>query len=880
MALYFLVVLVLALAAALPVVGAVGMNYLTLPPSVKVMAAEAQTGAITGRVLDAAGQGIAGLGVGAGDYDSILTCGPATFWTTTAADGSYRLQVSPGNYLVFVNSHSDARAYLPAAYRDVRSWGQIAQTPSVSVATGQTIANVDLHLATGLTLRGRLVNAQCQPVRGAGGHIQDATGAVEYGCALGFGSSDSDGTFQVHVPSGVYDLFFGLGAEDHTVRYGLIVTQALNLGDVLFAEGAYPSVPRALQPGYTTEWFVAPGVFNMPQEVLLASDGGLWVLAVRSQQLYHMSASGVVTPAVGDVAAYLGDVDVVGNLYLHGHPQGIIYRISPDGATKTVMAQSSELQSACDSGFGIGPDGNLYLARNRCAGISTLLRITPGGVVTRLADGLPPITALRTAPDGRFLAAANNRVYVLSLQTYALTLLGEIPGCCIAPGGLTVDDSHNIYVSTGARSSDGQVYRIGPDGRTSLLAHIALNGLSGLEWLAATREVVGGQLRQGAVLAVDARGGVRQLVPGNGLVSPMGMAFAPDGTLAVANDDGGMMTRISPQADVTWFFDYVSFTPPMPFVGYASDGALYASEGAPGFVGRIVRLLAGAASPAPWVNLDWPSGLAREANGTWLVSETKAGRITRVQPNGATSSVATDLDFPQALALDAAGQLYAVTGSAGDRLDETFPVPSTGDTLVRITPDGQSVTVAPVVHAAALVVAADGSLFTVARNRVLHITPQGQVSVFADGFVQAMGLAFDVYGDLYVSDAALNGLARISGFAQGTVQGRAHLANGAPVIGAHVQVLSDWPIVIGAITTTDSNGAFHMLAAPRTYTVTVTTSDGCSLAQRVTVSAGTTQTLDLVFHACFRAYLPLLRRPGQSVVTASAIPAWNFPTPK
>ncbi len=812
-------------------------------------------------MTDAAGRGIGRVAVGAGDYDSILDCASGAFWITTAEDGFYHLQVPPGSYAVFVNCPHDARPYLPAAYRDVASWGQIAQATRVSVTAGQTAANVDLRLATGLTLHGRLVDAQGQPVHGAGGHIQDLTGSVEYGCALGFGTSDSDGTFQVHVPAGIYDLFFGLGGEGHTVRYGLVVTQSLNLGDVRFSEGERPSGPRALELGYTAEWFVAPGAFNMPQEIMRAPDGDLWVLAVRSQQLFRLSPSGVITPAVGGVSAYLGDVDAAGNIYLYGHPQGVIYRVTPDGASKSSVAQSPELRTACDSGLGLGPDGNLYLARDRCAGTSTLLRITPGGAVTQLADGLPSISALRTMPDGRFLAAAaDGRVFELSLRTYALTLLAQIPERGVSPGGLALDDSGNVYVSTGARSSGGRVYRIAPDGRVSLQANIPLNGLSGLEWLPATREVVGGQLRQGAVLAVNAAGAVRQVVPGNGLVTPMGMAFAPDGDLAVANDDGGMMARVSPQAQVSWYFDYVSFTPPVPFVGYAPDGALYAGEGAPGFVGRIVRLLPGAAKPAPWVNLDWPCGLAREASGAWLVSETKAGRITRVQADGVTSSVAAGLEYPQVLALAAAGQLYAVTGDDGAPLNETFPVPNTGDTIARIAPDGQTATVASVMHAAGLAVGADGSVFVATAQRVLRITPQGQVSAFADGFEQAMGLAFDVHGNLCVSDAALNGIARIHGFAQGTVQGHARLVSGAPVAAARVQVLSDWPIVVGATTVTGADGAFRMPVAPGTYTITVTRADGCPAAQRVSVAGGETQTLDVALRDCRRAFLPVLSR--------------------
>jgi len=841
-------------------------------------------GAIAGTVTDVGGNPLAGFWVSAGDYDTLTACnGGGPYGSASGPHGAYQMAVPPGTYLVYVNSHNAPGEYLPESYPNVNSWSAISQAAHVTVAAGQTVTSVNFSLASGFTLSGRLADTQGQPVCGAGGHIENLNGSVEYGCALGFGSSDADGTFRANVPAGVYDLFFGTAGEGHTVRYGLIVTQTLALGDVLFAEGPRPSGPRALEPGYTAEWFVAPGAFNMPQEILLAPNGDLWVLAVRSQTLYRLDAGGVITPTATGLAAYLGDVDAAGNVYLHGHPQGIIYRIAPDG-TKTEVARSPELQAACDSGFGIGPDGNLYVVRNRCASTATLVRITPAGAITALAGGLPPITALRTAPDGRFLAAADNRVYTLSLSTFALTPLGQIPTsiqsvsvlqsafsfaltplgqiptCCVSPGGLAVDNSGNVYLSTGARTYGGQVYRVAPNGQATLLADVPVNGLSGLEWLTATQEVVGGQLRQGAVLAVSTSGALRELVPGNGLVSPMGLAFAPDGALAVANDDGGMMTRVSPQGDVAWFFDYISFTPPMPFVAYAADGTLYASEGAPGNVGRIIRLPPRAAVPTPWVNADWPSGLAREAGGAWLVSETKAGHITRIAPNGVTTTVAAGLPFPQALALDAAGQLYAVTGKGNAQLNETFPVPNTGDTIVKIMPGGQPFTLTRAMDAAALAVAPDGTLFTAAGNRVLRITPQGEGWPFADGFAAAMGLAYDVEGNLYVSDAELNGIARIRGFPQGAVQGRVAAADGTPVAAANVQFLSDWPIVAGGVTTTAVDGTFQAPVAPRTYTTTASAQDYWPSSRQITCTAGMTETVNFTLRSRLKMFLPLVLR--------------------
>jgi len=168
-----------------------------------------------------------------------------------------------------------------------------------------------------------------------------------------------------------------------------------------------PAPLEFAQPGYAAEWFVAPGVFNMPQEVFVTPAGDLLVYAVRGHTLSRVADDGMVTLIAKEVYGYLGDVDAQGNVYLHFHPGGRVTRVSPDGTT-TVVADSPEIQTACDSGFGIGPDGNMYLALNPCLNRSDLFQITPAGQITRVADGIEPLQALRTAPDGRFLAASCN----------------------------------------------------------------------------------------------------------------------------------------------------------------------------------------------------------------------------------------------------------------------------------------------------------------------------------------------------------------------------------------------------------------------------------------------------------------------------------------
>jgi len=623
-----------------------------------------------------------------------------------------------------------------------------------------------------------------------------------------------------------------------------------------------PAPVQCEQPGLAAEWFVAPGAFNMPQEVLLTPQGDLLVQAVRSNTLYRVAGDGTVTPLSTGVPGYLGDVDAQGNVYLYCHPAGLVHHISPDG-TLTLIVESPEIQVACDSGFGIGPDGNLYVALNPCAPACDLIQITTSGVITRVAETIPELVALRTAPDGRFLAAGGSTIYELSLPGYSLTELGSIPSSMgISPGGLAVDDGGNIYVSTGSRSPRGQVFRLDAGGEVALLADIPIDALSGIEWLPSTGEIVGGQLRQGGLIAVGQDGSLREIVPGNGLVTPMGMAFSPCGELAVANDDGGMMALVDPAGNVSWFFDYTSFTPPMPFVRFASDGTLYASEGCPGCPEGVISVPPGE-TPRPFVDSHMPAGLALRADGALLVAETSTGQITQINTDQSTEVVAEGLEFPQALALDAGGDLFVVTGPEYFEPDAVFTVPSWGDTINRIDLEGDITTVVTLTAVSDLAVGPSGDLFapTVFGGTVVRVSPQGTVSSVVSGLRSAFGVAFDLAGNLYVSDSDFNGIVRISGFPQGTLSGTVSSAGGGPIEGARVQVVCDWPIVVGQVVTTSVEGRFGLPAAPRTYSVIVTAEGHEAMTlDDIEVTADQETALDIELEPRYELYLPLICR--------------------
>jgi DNA-binding beta-propeller fold protein YncE len=587
-----------------------------------------------------------------------------------------------------------------------------------------------------------------------------------------------------------------------------------------------PAPIQLTEPGYAAEWFVAPGAFNMPLEVLLSPEEDVIILSVREGVLYRLANDGTIIPYVdGLIGPYQGDIDAQGNVYLFDPTQGKLLQINPDGA-KRVIAQTQQLL-----GYGgpvhISSDGNFYIPLD--SGISgkyPLFKITPSGGVDLVAEFPNFVIALASTPDGRVVALHGHELSELSLDDYSLTAIAGFPVLESGPfsySGLAVDDAGNIFVSTGSRERSGTLYRVNAVSEVSVIAEIPENGLSGIEWLPRTNEIIGTQMRYGSLIAVAMDGSLREIVQGNGIITPMDLAFSPCGELAVPNDDGGMMTLIDPSGKVSWFMDYLSFIPPVPYVAFEPDGTMYASEGEPmpESPKRVVVVPLGGVLET-FYEADMPSGLAYRSDGTLFVSETGADRITQINPDDTTTTLVEGIKFPSALLLDDDDNLYAITGPDDFVGDEVNATPIGGDTLIQISPEGIITTLIQLSGMTDLASGSDGSIYVAAEKEVIKLSPDGRQFSFASGFERAIGLAFDIAGHLYVSDERTNSIVRIGGFPQGILKGMVTDVSGLPVEGARVQVLSIDPIVVGQIVFTNGEGHFSLPAAPRSYDITVT----------------------------------------------------------
>ena len=616
--------------------------------------------------------------------------------------------------------------------------------------------------------------------------------------------------------------------------------------------GTLPPAPiQVAGAGYNAEWFIKPSLLNMPHAVMLAPDGDLLVQSNGSNQLFKISLAGEVSLLAENVSGYYGDIDEEGNVYLYDFVPGAIIRVAPDGSVQTIV-EAKEISTACDSGFTIGWSGNFYIALNPCGDESSLFQIDRQGKITLLKEHIPNMPALRMTPQGKLLGVSpEGQVYSISAGDFQVKLMQGVSLTLdwpeyISAGGLAADEDGNLYVASCGRCNAGRIYQVNPDGESTVWAVVPGNGLSGIEWLSKTNEIVGGQLRTGGLLGMSAGGALREIIPGNGIVTPTAIQFSPCGELVVANDEGGNLSLVYPSGEHAWLADLISFGPPNPFMTFDQDGTLYVSEAAPGFpdrvkqmpVGESLRVYAGASKPA---------GLIMSAGGSLLVAEANAGRITQIGQDGSRSIHYEGLDFPTAMERDSDGNLYVVTASPDLLWDEFWAVPVFGDGIIRIAPDGNITPIFKEQGVHSLAIGQDGYLYATVFNRVIRISPDGRASDFASGFVDCHDLAFDLAGNLYICDRALNGIVRISGFPQGLLRGVALDSSRQPVENARVHVYTQAPTLTGNVVYTDASGQFTLPATPGTHTISVS-KEGYSFYKEegITIQPGGEYALEMI----------------------------------
>jgi DNA-binding beta-propeller fold protein YncE len=334
-----------------------------------------------------------------------------------------------------------------------------------------------------------------------------------------------------------------------------------------------------------------------------------------------------------------------------------------------------------------------------------------------------------------------------------------------------------------------------------IVAIVALAALSGAGWLLVSRVLDRPKptpFGWAAALTTIAGDGARGFADGTGAKArfsdPFAVAVGPDGELYVADaGETNRIRRIGSDGRTTTLpgaFDTPS--------GLAVDraGNLYVADTGANLIRKIGRdgrlsTLAGDGvagfrdGPAGQAQFNGPVGVAVDAGGNVYVADTYNDRIRLITPEGQVRTLAggagpgfadgtgagAAFDTPCGLALDPATGALLIADTGNDairRLGRGGAV----TTLARGAPEDRTAVLRGPIGLAAT---PDGYLYiaTFRRGRILEMSPRGELRVLTGRdawapqnrglrLARPAGLAIDRHGDLYVAEAALYAIRKLS----------------------------------------------------------------------------------------------------------------------
>ncbi len=457
--------------------------------------------------------------------------------------------------------------------------------------------------------------------------------------------------------------------------------------------------------------------------VITDPQGNVLVADRTNHQVVRIAANGILTVIAGNgIDGYSGDggpatraslsfpialaLDGAGNLYIADGGNYRIRRVSRDGVIETYAGDGEKrvqgdggpaLRASFDTLYGLAADaaGNLYVSDNAAHRIR---RIATNGIINNFAgttrgfsgDGGQAALAqlnepwhLFLDPRGNLLIAdsRNHRVRSVNPQGIITTIAGRgeaisdgdggpaLRAGIIGPPGVWADGAGNVFIC----DFFSKVRHITPDGNIRTLAGTDDRGFAG-DGGPANR----GRLNVPLAVAGDGAGSIYiadsinlrvRRVDNRGDISTFGgngqFRFSGDGGPALAASFGAPFGLATDRQGNT----YISDSENHRIRRIGADGRIttVAGTGAAGFSGD--------GGPGAAATLNYPLGIATDAQGNLYIADSLNNRVRRVTPNGIITTVAgggnvieppdgslaTTLDIaPTALALDRFNSLYIV----------------------------------------------------------------------------------------------------------------------------------------------------------------------------------------------------------------------------
>ncbi len=799
-------------------------------------------GYITGKVTDSMNNPLKNHEIHVGIYDEIVRCWGITYSSITNDDGLYTIQVPFGDYLIFSHS-SIERRILPLAYEEVLSWNEISNAKRITIQDTDTVENINLKLEYGYLVCGNLIDTSGYPVA-AGGNAFDVINWTEFGCSFGFGSDESDGRFEVILPQGDFQISFHDGESSKTVIRNLSVIKDTCLGNILFEE--LPTRPRYFNPQVQIPGFdvktLIPGCPSSPVDVAYFEDQ--IIISAPWSGIFKVDTNGLYN-IFSDSHTYGIEADFNGNLYSYGFPGGEIGLFSSEGNYNKFTQVP---RTFCESVITVALDGNIWIGYAGCGindDVGRVYKVRIDGSYEIIIDNVGHPSAIEADINNNIFLGMGSEVYKIDTLTRALKYLIRLP-FEIGFHGLAADEEGNLFVSCASESKDF-IYKYSVKGQLTKHCELPPDCINGIEILP-NGDLVAVMRCTGSVYYIygNKTNKYKTLIEGNGISSPTNVILGLNEELFIANDESGRIAEIK-NGNIFNYSGIVTYSPPTGCFAIDKSGGVYFSESAPGMEAQIRVFHSGNHSTSIFTrNVNRPAGLAFSKNGDLLFAEFLTGELMSVSPDRDTKILYGGFESPSTIAIDTSGVIYlsALEGDMNDSEGEPGQrIIWKIDTLGRRSSLG-------VHNTNSFAISPQNKLFATVSSdmngRIYEILPDGKKVNFANGFIAPSGIAFDIRGDMYISDSNDNSITKISGFPNGRVNGTVFDAVDYRILeNVNISIINDYPNIRGLTIVSDDSGLFDEVLAPDCYKIIVSCEGYYTQYDNVRIYEDSTKSLDI-----------------------------------
>jgi len=186
-------------------------------------------------------------------------------------------------------------------------------------------------------------------------------------------------------------------------------------------------------------------------------------------------------------------VDAAGNVYIAQNSS--VLKVTPGGTSTFATGVGTPLTLTFDS------SGNLYVAGL----MSAIYKVTPSGTVSTYATGMSIVYGMAFGPNGNLYVGDLGPSLKVVAPNGTVSTLGIGLGDA---SGVAVDANNNVYVADTGGGAGSNIYKVAPDGTTTLVATMQY-------------------------------------------ASPYGLAFGPDGNLYVSTYYSGVVAEVGLDGTVT-----------------------------------------------------------------------------------------------------------------------------------------------------------------------------------------------------------------------------------------------------------------------------------------------------------------------------------------